>query len=301
MKINDLKQSPYKFKIFLMASISGLILLLIVNFYILPTYFGTDSSILKTFTDVFNNLTALLISSVMGILFLYLLTPKVISKSEIVIIEPRDLRQNLQEILNSTNHYSYVGHTGRWTRSVTLQKLYEDAKNNKITKIVDLTILNPNEMSVLKYFNGIGHGIREKGNKITSAKDLKKELISTVLICYLYSQKPFMKINLYLSSKVSLFRFDLSEKAIIITKPNPLDPALKVYSGTFFYDSYNEEIKLNQEQSIKINFDYEITDTTITIEIFKKLMQRLEISLEELNDNDILDIIKSVEKPQKPF
>ncbi|MFX4218555.1 hypothetical protein ACOL3B_06590 [Aliarcobacter butzleri] len=302
MKIEDLQQSPFKFKIFLLCSIIGLIILLVINFYILPIYFESPTTLLKTLTDVFNNFTALLISSLFGVLFLYMLTPKVMSKSEIIKLEPRDLKNNLEEILKDAEFYYYYGHTARWTRSVTLPKLYEYALNKKITKEISITILDPNNIELLKYFKTYGHGERDKGNIINNIKDLKKELLSTILIGLMYDKKSFFKVNLYLSSKVSLFRFDLSDKAAILTKPHPLDPALKVYNGTFFYQSYKEEIKISQEQSRKLDFDkVEILNKEISINNLKRIFEELNLKINDLDDNDIKDIFFNIANLKKPY
>lgn len=302
MKIEDLQQSPYKFKMFLLISIIGLVILLVINFYILPIYFESPTTLLKTLTDVFNNFTALLISSLFGILFLYVLTPKVMSKSEIIKLEPRDLKNNLEEILRDADFYYYYGHTARWTRSVTLPKLYEYALNKKITKEINITILDPNNEELLNYFKAYGHGERDKGNVINNIKDLKKELLLTILISLMYDKKSFFKVNLYLSSKVSLFRFDLSDKAVILTKPNPLDPALKVYNGTFFYQSYKEEIKISQEQSRKLDFNkIQILNKEICIDDFKEISRKLDLNTNDLNNNDIKEILSNINNLKKPY
>lgn len=303
MKIEDLQRSPYKFKIFLISSILGLTVLLVINFYILPTVFDTvKPTSLKTLTDVFNNLTTLLISSVFGILFLYLITPKIMSKSEIVILEPRDLKNNLETMIKNTNSYSYLGHTARWTRAVTLPKLYEDALNNMITKEINITIIDPNNIKLLNYFKSFGHGDRDKGNEIVNLKDLKKELFTTILIGFFYNKKSFIKVHLYLSSRISLFRFDLSDKVVILTKSNPLDPALKVYNDTFFYDSYKEEIRISQEQSQKLNFEnVNIANNEISVHNCKKIMEQLNLNINELDNSDIEAIINEIKNPKKPF
>lgn len=302
MKIEDLQKSPFKFKAFLFLSLIGVVILWTINFYILPMFFGVSVSLSKTLTDVFNNLTALLISGTIGILFLYLLTPKIMSKAEIVKLEPRDLKNSLEEILKDADFYYYCGHTARWTRTVTLPKLYKDAWSKKITKEINITILDPNNAELLRYFISFGHGKREKGNTINDTKDLKKELLSTILIGLVCDNKSFIKVNLYLSSKVSLFRFDLSDKAAILTKPNPLDPALKVYSGTFFYQSYKEEIKITQDQSRKLNFDkLMLSDTEITIERVKGIFQELDLCIGGLDDNDLNWIILNTKKSESPY
>lgn len=302
MKIEDLQKSPSKFKAFLFFSLVGVVILWTINFYILPMFFGISTSFLKILTDIFNNLTALLLSGVIGILFLYLLTPKIMSKTEIIKLEPRDLKNSLEEILKDADFYYYYGHTARWTKTVTLPKLYEYALNKRITKEISITILDPDNMELLNYFMYFGHGKREKGNKIINIIDLKKELLSTILLGLLYDNKTFMKVNLYLSSKVSLFRFDLSDKAAILTKPNPLDPAIKVYSGTFFYQSYKEEIKISQNQSRKLNFEQlRLSDKEITIGKIKEIFQKLELCIKGLDDSDLNWIISNTKKSESPY
>lgn len=304
MKIEDLKNSPYKFKVFLSLSIVGLVILLFINFYILPTYMGTNPSLKDTTFSVINNITALILSSLGAILFLYYFTPKVMNETDIKIIMPSDLKNYLNYILNNTKSYSYLGHTARWTRSTTLPKLYSIAKAENDTKIVNIVIINPNKDKLLNYYKDFGHGQRSKGNKIKEAKDVQKELLTTILICYLFNKKDFFQIKLYLSSKISLFRIDMSEDSAIMTKPYPLEPGVMFYKKTFFYKSYAEEIKIAQEQSKLLDFNkanFNIDEENINIENTKKILKKMKLKIDNLDDEDIISIIDNAKRPVIPF
>ncbi len=300
MQIQDLQKSPHKLKMFLLYSIIGLLILITLNFILLPYIFDNKiPSFDKTLTDIFNNLTALVSSSIATVLFLLLITPKVLNESEVNIINPHDLRNTLDSITKKTESFTYYGHIARWSRSVTLAKLLKEANEEHITKSIDLIILNPNNKKLITYFANFGHGERGKGNDVKSAKQVKVELFITILTVYNYNQESFLNINLYLSSHISLFRMDLTQNALVLTKPYSTEPALLFYKDTFFYKSYKEEIKIAKEQSKQLFFDFNFKK--LNKNSCKDILNKMDLDTTDLLDDDITIIMDGIKKPVSPY
>ncbi|MFP3355526.1 hypothetical protein R0K04_29730, partial [Pseudoalteromonas sp. SIMBA_153] len=75
----------------------------------------------------------------------------------IEILHPKDLKSELERIADDTDIYYYMGHTARWNRSVTLEKLRRKSESKRTRIEVSLLILNPNNRDLCKYYSSFGH------------------------------------------------------------------------------------------------------------------------------------------------
>ena len=113
-------------------------------------------------------------------------------ESELEIINPNDLRQELKSLITNTNYLKYSGHTARWNRSTSLDYLIQEANTEKRNKEIELIILDPTDDFSCNYYSSFGHSKREKGNSINDLKDIKIELVSTILISLIKNNNPFL-------------------------------------------------------------------------------------------------------------
>ncbi len=101
MLIKDFAKSPYKIKIYLLGVSAVLILLIFLNYYALPlicNYFGFDYS--STFSSFFNNIIALVGSSLFASGFYLLLTPSGLSENDINLISSHDIKDLLKNMVS---------------------------------------------------------------------------------------------------------------------------------------------------------------------------------------------------------
>ena len=301
MEIQNLLKSPYKLKMFFIYLTIGLIALLLINFMLLPYIFNNAiPSLEKILTDITTNLSTLVATSIVTTLFLFLVTPKVVNESDINIISPHDLKDTLSNITNNTDFFTYYGHTARWNRSVTLPKLLQESNSDHSTKKIDIIVIDPDNEQATLYYSNFGHGTRVYGNKINTQNDVKLELFITILTLFEYQQNPFLDITVYLSSNISLFRMDLTENALILTKPYSEEPALLFYKDSFFYKSYKEEINIAKEQSKKLVFPKN-NKQEINKESCRRILKQMHFNIDMLIDEDINTIINGIKNNIKPY
>lgn len=266
---------------------------MIINYLLLPP----QSPV--ALVSFLNNLIALIASTIAASAAVLFFTPKTVKSSDINVVDPHDLHNALDALVNDTETHEYLGHTARWNRAKTLERLLEKAKRTRSTKTITWIILDPNDNKACEYYSQFGHANRGKGATIITKKDVKIELLTTILICLKYRKEPFIDINLYLNNKISLFRLDITESGILLTKPYSDEPAIMFPNGTFFYRSYKEEFHIAKKQSKVVNLDIEQLE--FNPNNCRSMLKELGINHNDLTDVTIESIIKQVNKPVKPY
>ncbi|UTJ07504.1 hypothetical protein [Arcobacter roscoffensis] len=246
-----------------------------------------------------NNLIALLGSSLIASGFIWFITPSGLDSNDVNVISSHDIKDSLNSMLNGTERFSYYGHTARWNRAVTFPKLLEQANDLRITKHIDLIIIDPDDENACKFYASFGHGERNKGRKIQSTRDVRIELLTTFLSCLKINKSPFIEVSLYVTDKVSISRFDISDNALILTKPYQGDPALYFPKNTFFYSSYKEEFNVAKQQCKKINLD--ISEKDLTISNLKKALCEAGFQADYVDSKFNKELLKTSDKIEKPY
>ena len=299
MLIKDFAKSPYKIRIYLLGISGVLILLIALNYYVLPLihdYFGFSYS--STVSSFFNNIIALVGSSLFASGFYLLLTPSGLSENDINLIYSHDIKGLLKNMVNETERFSYLGHTARWNRSFSLPKLREISNDKKSTRHVDLVIIDPNCEASCLYYSQFGHANRDKGGEVKSIHDVRVELITTYLCCVKENMSPFMEVNLHFTKNISLFRYDISDNGILLSKPYKGDPALYFPKGTFFYDSYKQEFNIAKDQSDRVYLErIEVLD----YESVKQLLLAADIFDDYMNENFVDAVWCSYQEMTSPY
>jgi hypothetical protein len=273
--------------------------MIISNYYLLPKafiYFGGSYD--GAIPSFINNLIALFGSSLIASGFIWFVTPSGLDSSDVSVISSHDIKYFLNSMLNRTERFSYYGHTARWNRAVTFPKILEQAKDLRVTKHIDLIIINPDNASACNLYASFGHGERKKGREIQSATDVRIELLTTFLCCLEINKSPFIEVGLYVTDRVSISRFDISDNALMLTKPYQGDPALYFPKNTFFYSSYKEEFNVAKQQCKKINLD--VSEKYIKASNLKKVLCEAGFQTDYVDcefEKELLKTFGNVEKP----
>lgn len=301
MFIGTISESSHKKRHYFVLLGGALIFLVVARvtiFFTVDSHFWPKTiNIINLFLD---NLIALDLSVLIASCLYLWFMPNKIRKGDIHVLPSYDIEKELNKIIEDTEHYYYVGHTARWTRSVTLEKLKDKARLKNTRTEIAIIILDPSDVAVCEYYSKFGHANR-KNSTANNIKNVQIELITTILICAKYSVEPLLYINLYFINQVSLFRLDISDTGLILTKPSDKEPALLFLKDTFFYNSYKEEFKVIRDQSNRIMLDK--LELNKDREYYYSYLQKIGLPIEGFNftDDDFEKIIKELNKPTKPY
>ncbi|CAD2223715.1 hypothetical protein P3J6_110227 [Pseudoalteromonas sp. 3J6] len=300
MIVKDVIKSPYKLRVYFVGLVMVLVFMIVANYYLLPKafiYFGSNYE--GAIPSFINNLIALLGSSFIASGFIWFVTPSGLNSNDVNVISSHDIKDFLNSMLNRTERFSYYGHTARWNRAVTFPKILEEAKDLRVTKHIDLIIIDPDDASACNLYASFGHGERKKGRKIQSATDVRIELLTTFLCCIEINKSPFIEIGLYVTDKVSISRFDISDNALMLTKPYQGDPALYFPKNTFFYSSYKEEFNVAKQQCKRINLD--ISEKDIKESNLKKALCEAGFQADYVDSEFGKELLETLGKVEKPY
>lgn len=298
--VKDIIKSPAKLRVYFIGLAIFLVLMIVANYYLLPKvfiYFGVNYD--GALPSFINNLIALLGSSLIASGFIWFVTPSGLDSNDVNVISSHDIKDFLNSMLNKTERFSYYGHTARWNRAVTFPKILEQAQDLRVTKHIDLIIIDPDDESACDFYASFGHGERKKGRKIQSATDVRIELLTTFLHCLEINKSPFIEISLYVTDRVSISRIDISDNALMLTKPYQGDPALYFPKNTFFYSSYKEEFNVAKQQCKKINLD--ISDKDIKASHLKKALCEAGFQADYVDCEFEAELLKTFNNVEKPY
>ena len=126
------------------AGIITLLLLLSTRFYLIPLFTHQSTpDFYSVLYGIIDNLSIALVSGIMLTFIIFYILPISKHNTRIRIVEPVELKAHLRKSLAKTTEFWYIGHTGKWTRSVTIPQLAEDALKENRTKRINIVLLDP--------------------------------------------------------------------------------------------------------------------------------------------------------------
>jgi hypothetical protein len=303
--MDEFFKTKYQKKVFYFVVFLLTLLFLLVKFYLLPFYFKypipTTKDILNSILD--NLLATVLVTVATGTLIFWL-TPPVMKKATMEVIEPIRIKHELKEARTNTKIYWYKGGCGRFTRTVTIPELAAEARASNQHRTIYIQILDVTNLQTC-------HGYAEYRRSLKSANKLhpwnlekvQLELYATIIAVYSWKEQvPLLDISIALITSISLFRIDLSSKMVVITKEDKQEPGLKCDNDTFFYNSYLEELRLSFKQAklLPSHVKGTIVSDLDTANI-KDLLDKLGILDKNLTDSKIDMIINLLKKGENPY
>jgi hypothetical protein len=106
-----------------------LALALVIRFFVLP-YFAPAQSLQGSalLSALLDNLAVSLFLTVFLGGFVFWLTPAIVKRSAIEVIEPKQINPLLKSAVGATRSWIYKGACGRYTRATTIPKLADAAE-----------------------------------------------------------------------------------------------------------------------------------------------------------------------------
>jgi hypothetical protein len=234
--------------------IVGLILSLslVTRFFVLPYFAPTQTlTAAALIGSLLDNLVISLFLAVFLGVFVFWLTPGIIKRSVIEVIEPKQINPLLKVAVNGTRSWVYKGACGRYTRATTLPKLAEAARIEGIGRDISICVLNPKNEAVCTAYATYRRSLKS-GNSGTpwTCQVVQEEIIATAVTALKYQfSEPLLRIRVFFVDHFSAFRLDIADNFVVVTKEDKEASALRADAGTYFYDSYKDDVRLTERQS----------------------------------------------------
>lgn len=229
-----------------------LTLALLARFFALP-YFAPEQSLtgVTLLGSLLDNLVVSLLLAVFLGGFVFWLTPAVVKRSTIEVIAPKQINPLLKSAASATRSWVYKGSCGRYTRATTIPKLAEAARTEGLGRDITICILNPQNDDLCAAYATYRRSLKSgKSGKPWSRPMVQEEIIATAITALKFRfSEPLLRINVFFVDHFSAFRLDISDLYVVITKEDKEASALRADAGTYFYDSYKDDVRLTERQS----------------------------------------------------
>jgi len=302
-----LKKHHYRKTFYLIIGLV-LVITLTARVFVIP-YFDATSAISSTqvITMILDGLFASLIVTIFIGMFIFWLTPEIVKKSMMEVIDPKEISPLLKKATINSKTWIFKGVTGRYTRSVTIPSMAESARAQSIGRDIRLSLINPKNTDLCKEY-----AIYRKSLKSASDTDpwdykkVRNEVVATIVSALITKHdEPLLRIEIYLLEHFSAFRLDISDDYVVITKEDREASGLRADKGTYFYDSYIDEVRLHERQATNVI----VTDSVECLiresfdnDALKKFIKDINL----LDDNEIstlnlAKITSSIKNPKNPY
>jgi len=229
-----------------------LLLALITRFFVLP-YFDpaqkmTGAALLGSFLD--NLVVSLLLAVFLGA-FVFWLTPNIVRRSAVEVIAPKQISPLLKSATSATRSWIYKGACGRYTRATTIPKLAETARTEGIGRDITICVLNPMNDSLCTEYATYRRSLKSGSSGTAWTRQVvQEEVIATAITALKFQfSEPLLRIRVFFVDHFSAFRLDIADQYVVVTKEEKEASALRADSGTYFYDSYKDDVRLTERQS----------------------------------------------------
>jgi hypothetical protein len=229
-----------------------LVLALIVRFFVLPWIDPVQELTgAALFGSLLDNLVVSLFLAVFVGAFVFWLTPSIVKRSAIEVIAPKQINPLLKSATSATRSWTYKGACGRYTRATTIPKLAEAARAEGIGRDITICVLNPMNDFLCAEYATYRRSLKS-GNSGTpwTQQVVQEEILATALTALKFRfSEPLLRIRVFFVDHFSAFRLDIADQYVVVTKEDKEASALRADAGTYFYDSYKDDVRLTERQS----------------------------------------------------
>ncbi|MEU2252298.1 hypothetical protein [Nocardia xishanensis] len=217
----------------------------------------------------------------------------------------------LAQARTGTDRWIFKGGTGAHTRVVTLPDCVRQALHDRRELLVRMEILDPTNVELCDRYAALYRSLAEGAEddaRTWTGKGTQIELYATILSACWHKQRlpHLLDIEIGLTSSVSMFRWDLSSRYLIVTQRGPRFPAMIIERGRPYYDSWSIELRTSFAESRRVPIDRALTVQLAEqpgIAEVRELFDALELSLPaDYDDADVDDIVaKALRDSARPL
>ena len=267
----------------------ALIILLFATFTGLIYHFMPDTRGWNLVINVFVALLSSAIFAITAILYVkyFFVNPYEASFANKLL--PRDIGPALVKMAESASEYKLFVRTGRHFRAEVLPNLITNAKIHRRQVTIEAILLDfRNDQICSKYASYRQSSSFDRNNWTKTY--VQKEVLATILklIQASHAHSTLIKFNLYLSSRLSNFRFDGSQDQIIITREDPKDIASRYRVFDNDFSAYLNEFNWARDEAFRVEQNsVNDTPTNTLKEMFDNcpIVAKLETDAADATDN----------------
>lgn len=278
----------------------------VLRYLVLPQFDNSlEASFLKFSASILDGFSISLLVSVLIGGFVFWVTPDIVKKSVMDVIEPKEIGPLLKKANSDSRSWIYKGACGRYTRATTLPMMAKSARQEGIGRDIRIILLDPNNDLLCDEYATYRRSLKSaKNGSLWTKSRVKEEVVATVISALRYKhEEPLLRIEIHLINHFSAFRFDISDQYAIVTKEDSEAAGLKADKSTYFYDSYVDDSRLSERQSKRVLYNRKIPlDGDLTTSNIKELVIEIGVmDSNQLEDLDLEYVVNCINAPEDPY
>lgn len=250
--------------------------------------------------SIVDNLAAGLVVAMVGSLLLWLISPKAHFEEDLASVQPWNIHELLQTPLADTKSYWFRGRSGRFMRSAVMPALDAAGRRESVLRTLHMLLPDPADTQMLAdyaHYRGSLQGAKGTWNE----SRIKNEILATLIAAARRANaNHFFEVAVYLKSDFALFRLDMSDDRLVMTREDPKWPGIACSSRSKFYASYHEEFRNEASRAKSVDLSLATVPTPLQPGDVDGILTALSLSV-TLTDEDRADIVDGVEKPERPY
>ncbi|MGQ0774016.1 MAG: hypothetical protein ACT4NY_06305 [Pseudonocardiales bacterium] len=226
------------------------------------------------------------------------------------VLAGEEVGQAHADARRQTDAWTFKGGTGTYIRAVTLPQCIAQARREGRPLTVRLEIVDPSNVNACEHYAQFRRSLSNRPDgtgEMWTVDRTRKEALATVLAaCWHRQRYRLLTVEVGLSSTITTFRWDLSSRSLIITQPDPREPALLIKRGWVYYDRYATELLTSFEQSTRLPIEQAAKVVPLSdepsVEEVERLFAALNLPLpSSFDERAINDIIGKAIQAKNPY
>lgn len=250
--------------------------------------------------SIVDNLAAGLVVAMVSSLLLWLISPKALFEEDIAAVQPWNIHELLQTPLPETKSYWFRGRSGRFMRSAVMPALDAAGRRDSVLRTLHMLLPDPEDTTMLAdyaHYRGSLQGAQGTWNPAR----IQNEIIATIIAAARRANNNhFFDVAVHLKSDFALFRLDMSDEHLVMTREDPKWPGIVCSSRSKFYASYHEEFRNEASRAKPIDLSLANVPTPLKPADVDGILAALSLAI-TLTDDDRDAIVEGVEKPERPY
>jgi hypothetical protein len=249
---------------------------------------------------VIDHLAAGLIVACVSVFMLWFVSPKQQIEEDIAALEAWNIREALHMPLSYTKNYWFRGRSGRFIRSTVMPSLHGAGARESQVRNLFMLLPNPADATTLADYAFYRNSLASERREWT-VEMIQAEIFATILsAARLSNGNHFFKARVFLKSDFALFRLDMSDDRLVMTREDPSWPAIICSGRSKFYASYHEEFRNETENATELDLSKAAVPTHLTQVDVNPLITALGVQV-QLTNKGCDAVIDAMNHPTLPY
>lgn len=251
-------------------------------------------------TNIIDNLAAGIIVSGISTFMLWFVSPKQQIEEDIAPLEAWNIREALHGPLSYTKNYWFRGRSGRFIRTTVMPSLHDAGSRESQLRTLSMLLPDPADTKVLDNYAQYRNSLSSE-KKTWTIEIIQAEIFATIFTAAALSNtNHFFDVNVFMKSDFALFRLDMSDDRLIMTRENPAWPAIMCSSRSKFYASYHEEFRNEADNAARLDLSSLTIPQPLAEKDINSLIGSLNINV-QLTDEGCKAVINAMKHPSIPY